>query len=125
MYTFFFGILILALTMTILGYEGDPRRTFMDPSAILSSWYISPLIFVGASLAILGGAMFIFNSIATVLLSKSSKNPLEGLITNYDVKEGANISKRGALALCISIVIILLLLYFFSFIRLAAMPEFY
>jgi cytochrome c oxidase subunit 1 len=124
-YTFFFGILILALTMTILGYEGDPRRTFMDSSAILSSWYLSPLIFIGASLAISGGALFIFNSLATVLLSKVSNNPLEGLVVNYNIKEGVNVSKRGALALCISIVIILLLLYFFSFIRLSAMPEFY
>jgi cytochrome c oxidase subunit 1 len=124
-YIFFFGILILALTMTILGYEGNPRRTFMAPSAILPSWQLSPLLIIGASLAILAGAMFIFNTLATVLFSKTSNDPLEGLIKNYDIKEGINVSKKGSLTLCISIIIILLLLYFFSFMRLSWMPAFY
>ncbi len=125
-YVFFFGILILATTMSVAGFNGSPRRTFFYPEMTLPQWtWVSPLIIVGALIAIIGGILFVFNIVATIFLSKPQKeNVFEGLMTSFEIKT-SKASKTGSLALCIIVGLILLLLYFYSFARLAGMPIFY
>jgi Heme/copper-type cytochrome/quinol oxidases, subunit 1 len=123
-YLFFLGILILGLSMIMLGYEGVPRRTLIN-SSLLPSWSISPLILVGGTLAITAGIMFVLNVLLTILLGKQGENIFEGFITNYDIKETSNVSKKGSLVVCFIVIVILLLIFFISFVRLTYMPSLY
>jgi len=124
-FLFAIGIIILGMLMTILGYEGDPRRTFIYPSDLLSSWSITPLILLAAIIAISGGILFVFNTVMSLISVKKGEDIFEGMIVNFEIKNEKGISKRGALLLCLIVIIILLLVYFLSFLRLETMPEFY
>lgn len=126
-FTFFIGITILSLSMLIRGFYGEPRRTFMDSSLMLSEWIsASPFLLLGAIIAIAGGIMFVFNVLATLLWGKETNKVEElisGLVSKMEEKQGAVIHKKGAFVLCIIIVLILLALYFYSFARLSLMPS--
>lgn len=123
-YTFFIGILILATTMAISGYYGDPRRTLMTSEIGLPYWngYTSFLA-IGGFIAIAAGIMFVINILATISSKSKYSNVFDGMITNFDTKYEPN--KTGAFTLVLIIVIIILALYFFTFIRLGSMPPLY
>jgi cytochrome c oxidase subunit I len=92
-YVFSAGVLIFSVAMIRAGQLGVPRRvadlgyegttlpvdTFVQPQAELSMLLVS----IGAVLAVIGGAMFIYVMVATLLVGKESDRPLGDLVVAF------------------------------------------
>jgi cytochrome c oxidase subunit I len=100
-YVFFSGVAMFSLGMIRAGFYGVPRRSadlsyqatplptdlFLEPGVQLSM----TAVVVGAVIAVVGGAMFIFVMVATLLSGKVGDRPDAGLVLAF----GAQARERG------------------------------
>lgn len=108
-YVFAAGVALLSLAMIRAGQLGVPRRvadlgyegtvlpvdTFVQPEAELSMWLVS----VGAVLAVIGGAMFVYVMVATLLWGKVSDRPLGSLALAFGPQAvGGRVRAEAAVA---------------------------
>jgi cytochrome c oxidase subunit I len=108
-YFFAVGVGLLSLAMIRAGQLGVPRRvadlsyegtvlpvdTFQQPAAEMSMW----LVTIGALLAIIGGIMFVYVMVATLLVGKVSDEPLKGLALAFGPQAtGPKLRAKAAVA---------------------------